>query len=171
MVDAMLRNLKVLCVDIKKRKRNKIVDWIPPSADILKFNVDGSTLGKPGLASIGGVLRDSTGMILCIFSCFLGILDSNTTELLAITRALELISFNSNLSNREIIVVSDSNTAVSWVSKGDFGHLAQVQTIFEIRDMLLLADSVKVGFDSRIFNSFADSLAKMGSSSSGDFFV
>ena len=114
-------------------------------------------------------MRDSYGRILYLFSFFLGILDSNTAELWAIKRVLELVMSNSNLSNREIMVVSDLKMAVSWVNNGDFGHLAQVQSIHEIHGMLKSAGCIKVGFDSRIFNSFADSLAKMGSSSSGDF--
>ncbi|XWS10702.1 hypothetical protein CRYUN_Cryun38cG0020200 [Craigia yunnanensis] len=32
--------------------------WSKPFPDSLKFNVDGSALGKPGAAGIGGVLRD-----------------------------------------------------------------------------------------------------------------
>ncbi|KAK3205589.1 hypothetical protein Dsin_019635 [Dipteronia sinensis] len=37
------------------------MDWIPPTSDRLKFNVDGSARGKPGPTGVGGVLRDSTG--------------------------------------------------------------------------------------------------------------
>ena len=116
-------------------------------------------------------MRDSNGKILCLFSCFLVSLDSNIAELLAIKHAIELISNNTSFANRETLVVSDSKTAVSWVNEGEFGNLAHVQTIFEIRGMLLEAENIKVVFDLRIFNSLADSLAKMGSSETGDFVV
>ncbi|XVF06396.1 hypothetical protein REPUB_Repub06bG0045200 [Reevesia pubescens] len=33
-----------------------------PGSDEVKFNVDGSSIGKPGAARCGGVLRDMTGI-------------------------------------------------------------------------------------------------------------
>ena len=99
----------------------------------------------------------------------MGILDSNTTELLAIKRAVELITENPILKGRDIAIVSDSKVAVSWVNKGEFGNVNQVKDIYDIREMLKHLKFVKVVFDSRIFNSFADSLAKMGANAMGDF--
>ncbi|KAK3199586.1 hypothetical protein Dsin_023001 [Dipteronia sinensis] len=114
--------------------------------DTLKFNVDGSSRGKPGPSGIGGVLRDSNGKVLCLYSYYMGILDSNVAELLAIKRAVELCFSNIELKSHDIVV-----------------------TVYDIRGMLKDANGIKVAFDSRIFNSFADSLAKMRSSISGDF--
>ncbi|KAK2640721.1 hypothetical protein Ddye_022484 [Dipteronia dyeriana] len=73
-VDSLLRNMRDLCVDIKKLKMSKIMDWIPPYDDNLKFNVDGSSKRKPGPSGICGVLRDSYGKVLCIFSAHTGIM-------------------------------------------------------------------------------------------------
>ena len=42
-------------------------------------------------------------------------------------------------------------------------------TIYDIRCIMGSFGGMKVVFDSRVYNSFADSLAKMGSSMSGDF--
>ncbi|XVE57145.1 hypothetical protein DITRI_Ditri04bG0068200 [Diplodiscus trichospermus] len=53
----------------------------------LKINVDGSALGKPGLAGIGGVLRDHLSNVKAFFSKSIGISDSNHAELLAIREA------------------------------------------------------------------------------------
>ena len=77
--------------------------------------------------------------------------------------------FNPSFRGRDITVVSDSNVAISWVNQGDFGNVALVQTIYEIRKMLKSVGCIKVAFDSRIFNSFTDSLAKIGANRSGDF--
>lgn len=33
--------------------------WIPPPFGILKLNFDGSACGNPGMAGIGGLMRDS----------------------------------------------------------------------------------------------------------------
>ncbi|KAK2642973.1 hypothetical protein Ddye_024736 [Dipteronia dyeriana] len=90
-VDALLCNVKQLCLEPKVSKKSKIADWISPSNDSLKFNVDGSSRGKPGHAGIGGILRDSKGKkVLCLFSFYMGFLYSNTAELCAIRRAVEL---------------------------------------------------------------------------------
>ena len=57
------------------------------------------------------------------------------------------------------------------MNNSDFGNIAQVNTIYDIRQTLKASESIKVVFDSRIFNSFADSLAKMGADSRGDFVI
>ena len=156
-------------MDHKKKKRSKIEDWIHPAVDILKFYVDGLVLGKPGPTRTRGVLRDSNGKVLCLFSFFMGILDSNTMELWAIKRATELALSNPNMRDRKILVVSDSKMAIAWVNHGDFWNIAQVQTIYEICDMFKSVGCIKVVFNSRIYNFFANSLVKMGSSSYTDF--
>ena len=170
-VDSLLLNLKELCVEHKKSKTPKLADWIPPDVGSLKFNIDGSVKVKLGSSGIGGVLRDSNGKVLCLFSFHLGILDSNTVELCAIKKAMELIAANSNLNDRDIMVVSDSKVAVSWVNNGDFGNVSQVNDIYDIRQYMNSAGNIKVVFDSRIFNSFANSLAKLGANLDVDFIV
>lgn len=54
------------------KKTGPLVRWSPPREQILKWNVDGSTVGKPGVAGIGGVLRDHQGIILGVFSIPVG---------------------------------------------------------------------------------------------------
>ena len=71
-MDALLRNVSELCVEPKMVRKLKIADWSPPFDDILKFNIDGTSRGKPGSAGIGGVLRDSNGKVLCLFSFYMG---------------------------------------------------------------------------------------------------
>ena len=48
-------------------------------------------------------------------------------------------------------------------------NIAQIKVIYDIREILKESKHVRVVFDSRIFNSFADSLAKMGANLAGDF--
>ena len=40
------------------KKIRVVLQWSKPLTSFLKFNIDGSTIGKPGPAGIGGVLRD-----------------------------------------------------------------------------------------------------------------
>lgn len=40
-------------------KIRRPVSWSPPGPSVFKFNIDGSAIGQPGLAGIGGIPRDS----------------------------------------------------------------------------------------------------------------
>ena len=42
----------------RMKKMRVVLQWSKPPTGFLKFNVDGSTIGKPGPAGIDGVLRD-----------------------------------------------------------------------------------------------------------------
>ncbi|KAK3199731.1 hypothetical protein Dsin_023146 [Dipteronia sinensis] len=138
----------------------------------LKFNVDGSSRGKQGPAGIGDVLRNSDGKICCLFSYHVGIEESNTTEIRAIHKALELCASRSILVDKDIIIASDSMVAVSWVNNsGDFGSLKHVKLIYDIRDLLKLLRRTSVVFNPRHTNAFADDLAKKGSQNLGDRLV
>jgi len=58
---------------------------------ILEWNVDGSSLGKPGPAGIGGVLSDHNRMVLGLSSIPAGVKDSNEAELLAMLKHLNYL--------------------------------------------------------------------------------
>jgi len=49
--------------------------WVKPWTGSLKLNVDGSSLGKPGRAVIGGVLGDSNELFKCVLSYPIGIVE------------------------------------------------------------------------------------------------
>jgi ribonuclease HI len=59
---------------------------------MLKWNVDGSSIGKHRLAGIGRVLCNHKGLVLGFFSAPVGIKDSNEFELLDVIKDLELSS-------------------------------------------------------------------------------
>jgi hypothetical protein len=90
------------------------VMWSPPMANSFKWNVDGSSLGKPGPLGIGGVLRNYNGILLVIFSLPVGILDSNVAELRAVVKVIELSASNCLLHHKHIIIESDSANVISW---------------------------------------------------------
>ncbi|KAK2662605.1 hypothetical protein Ddye_001179 [Dipteronia dyeriana] len=93
-IQSLLINFKDFCIDHVKTKKNRILDWKPPTDGKLKFNVDRSILGKSGPAGVGGVLRDSNWKILCLFSYHLGTMASNEAEIMAIKIAVGLFSSN-----------------------------------------------------------------------------
>ncbi|KAK3190293.1 hypothetical protein Dsin_029854 [Dipteronia sinensis] len=113
LVSSLLLNVKDLCVEWSRVKKSVIKDWVHPLVDTFKFNVDGSARGSPGLVGIGGVLRDSYGKVLCMFSFCVGIMDSNNAELLAIKKAVGISCSEPSFRGRVISIVSDSMVAVS----------------------------------------------------------
>ena len=68
-----------------------------------------------------------------------------------------------------ITIASDSMVAVSWVNdKVGFGNLNNVDIIYDIRSYLQSMKGMRVIYNLRSTNSFADNLAKLGSSSGED---
>lgn len=98
-----------------------------------------------------------------VFSISVGIKDSNEAELIAVAKALELSSLRGDLSNKKIIVESDSSSAVSWMRKPS-------SRPWYFHDLFILAArfSLTLGsvFSSHVLceaNHFADGLAKQAS--------
>ncbi|KAK2649441.1 hypothetical protein Ddye_016930 [Dipteronia dyeriana] len=78
-------------------------------------------------------------------------------------------SSSSFLGGQVVSIVSDTQVAVSWIHNEDFSSLDQVSHISFIRSQLKSKEGLQVIFTPRMFNSFADSLAKIGSEACGDF--
>lgn len=85
-----------------KQQDLAIISWFPPESHVLKWNVDGSSIGKPRLAGIGGVLHNHKGLVLGFLSAPVGIKDSNEAELLGMI--LKLL----NYLLREMILLEES---------------------------------------------------------------
>ncbi|KAK4857855.1 hypothetical protein QYF36_007277 [Acer negundo] len=149
-------------------KRTIVKKWIPPSDDELKFNVDGSCNLELGRTGIGGVLRDSDGIVLCSFSAFVGKVDAHTAELMAVYKACILSAANEALRGRKISFESDSMEAIAWVKDADFGNLLLVDVIYDIRAKMRLLDNSTLNFIPIAANSMADGLAKRGMAMEGE---
>lgn len=93
--------------------------------------MDGTRRGKPGLAGIGGDIRNEKGEVLHLFSKHVGIQDSNEAKILAILEALHIFY---SLYQQLLIVESDSSNAISWVTS--FNCPLKLQIYFnEIRHL------------------------------------
>ena len=64
--------------------------WMPPSFPCIKVNCDGSSLGNPGSAGFGVVLRSPLGDWIHGFSGFIAGVDNLCVELLALRKGLQL---------------------------------------------------------------------------------
>ncbi|EEF29695.1 conserved hypothetical protein [Ricinus communis] len=112
------------------------LQWLPPLANELKWNVYGSIIGKPGIAGIGGVLRNAEGLFIALFSCPIGIKDSNDAEVHAICKAFELTVQNGNLFSSNICAESDSKIAVGLVNgECDAAPFKHWNILFKIRSL------------------------------------
>ncbi|KAK2649325.1 hypothetical protein Ddye_016814 [Dipteronia dyeriana] len=165
-------NMRERCVDQSILKRSLLEEWVPPSVGRLKFNVDGSARGKPSNGGIGGVLKDASGVVLCRFSFFVRMRDSNEAEILAIHKACELHESRVALWNKEIDIISDSLVAVLWAndSKG-FGNLRVVDLVYDIKTILERVGRITISYNLRNTNSYAEILSKRGSNMEGDFLI
>lgn len=69
-------SLASACVQRGRRVKKKVMrvgKWLPPPIGILKINIDGSSRGNPSPVGIGGVGRDSSGMVVLFFSIYEGV--------------------------------------------------------------------------------------------------
>ena len=124
--------------------------------------MDGSSIGNPGEAGIGGVLRDSSSKVLGMFSKFVGTCDSIIAELCAIHRTVSLVASSNSLFDKEVDFISDSKKAIDWINAEGIGSLCHMQLISSIRDLAQSLGNVRIVFNSRASNFLVDSLAKKG---------
>ena len=74
----------------KPPKETSLISWKPPPPGFLKLNTDGSTLGNPGPANAGGLIRDTNGMWIRGFSRYIGTTNSFAVELWGLRDGLDL---------------------------------------------------------------------------------
>ena len=146
---------------VSKTSKRTLV-WKTPPPNFLKFNVDGSARGKPGLAGIGGALRDCKTAIKAVFSKSIGVADSNLAELLAVREALKVFTSTRWASTHRLIIESDSTNVVKWMLNPSGvpwsmkRHMAHIE-LYKLQ--LLSCDCI---FIPREGNVMADTLAKSG---------
>ena len=118
-MSSLLYNFKSACVSSVVFKAPRYAAWVNPPKGFYKFNVDGSAIGKPGPAGIGGVLGDWLGVVKGMFSISIGVADSNFAELRAILEALEMFGKSEGAGHLGLIIESDSANAVMWANDKD----------------------------------------------------
>ncbi|XP_077250997.1 uncharacterized protein LOC143890267 [Tasmannia lanceolata] len=79
--------------------------WEPPRSGFLKLNFDGSNLGNPGPAGIGGILRVEDGNTRCV-------VESNEAEMRAAHNGILMLEQH-RLNN--VIVEGDSSNVIKWL--------------------------------------------------------
>jgi len=73
-----------------QRKVSQTVKWTVPAEPFIKLNTNGSSIGNPGMAGAGSLLRDSSRSCISGFSLNMGITSNNVAELGAVRQGLKL---------------------------------------------------------------------------------
>ncbi|KAK1564397.1 hypothetical protein Q3G72_002354 [Acer saccharum] len=155
--DHVLRNMEVQ-ISLKKQKKIQVLRWLKPALGRLKLNLDGSSLGNPGPAGGGHVLRDSSGNFIFGFSKFFGLCSNNEAELRAV---VEGISICKHLGHDGIDIECDYDIVVFWIRS----RICNLWYLWDFWDQLI---DLLEGFDFSIHhfygegNKVADALARYG---------
>jgi hypothetical protein len=88
------------------------IRWHPPPEGYTKVNADGSSLGNPGNAGFGGLLRNDRGSWIHSFSGSCGRASNLVAGLSAIWKELQLAW---DLGYKSIIMESDSQVALDLI--------------------------------------------------------
>eukprot|EP00253_Pinus_taeda_P017898 PITA_17898 len=141
--------------------------WQLPPEACLKLNFDGASRGNPGIAGIGGVIRNHRGDIIHIFCRSLGECTNNEAEFTAMEQGLKILR---SFRQGNFIVEGDSSLAISAAKRLQAGtqtskvtkHWRLAKATENIAE--LIADLRGIVFQSirRKANGLADFLANHG---------
>ncbi|XP_077228512.1 uncharacterized protein LOC143861469 [Tasmannia lanceolata] len=134
---------------------NKFCSWIPPEESELKLNTDASLEAEGG--GLGGLIRDSKGMIHSMFSENVDKEEIFELEILAIERGIHLAM---SLDHFNIWIESDSKFAVDVVQGSIPPPWKKINVIIHIRDLLSHFKKWRITHIWREGNSVADILSK-----------
>ncbi|XP_038717272.1 uncharacterized protein LOC120010562 [Tripterygium wilfordii] len=106
--------------------------------------------------------RDSNGAYICLFSCNVGVCESNEAEFMALRKALHLTVTQPSLSLKNIIVETDSQSVHSWATRAAEVPWKFSQLMNAVEWANLQLTSVSLKHIRREGNQVADLLAKGG---------
>lgn len=135
------------------KKPSRLVSWHAPIDNIVKLNVDGSSLDNPGGSGFCGLIRNDKGEWLIGFSGFCGITTNLNAELMAIDHGLSLAW---SYGYRDVVCESDSKSALDLILGGVFHTHPYAAVIAHIRSFMSYAWNLSFGHTLREGNASAD---------------
>ena len=145
------------------------IEWNPPDASHLKWNVDASVCSSSSSSAIGGVLRNSVGNFMCVFSMPIPYMEINCAEIIGIYRAVMISISSESIKNKNLIIESDSANAVAWCNQDEGGPWNMNYQLNFIRNARQKILNLSITHEKRNANFVADSLAKQGLLRQNDF--
>ena len=150
------------CVGKLGSLKNKVVcsiSWAKPPSDWCKLNTDGASIGNPGKAGGGGVLRDCEGRWMRGFVRSIGETTSIMAEFWALRDGLLLAG---QLGVQNLVVELDAKVVVELVQSGSSSNAFYSSLLADCRLLLGRFQHYKVQHAFREVNRVADALAKSG---------
>jgi ribonuclease HI len=146
---------------LKKKKKTAITrphcTWHGPPLGVIKLNSDGAIRSDEGIASTGGVARDSNGFKSAWCKLYRGISDPLIIEALALRDAI--VEARSQHFDRIVAETDSSELVRLWMERGN--HRAVIAPIIsEISDISKQFSSFEVLFVRRSANSVAHECAR-----------
>lgn len=136
------------------------VAWRKPEIGWTKLNFDGSSRGKAGKASIGGVFRNHEAEFILGYAESIGRANSTIAELTALRRGLELVLEN---GWSDVWLEGDAKTLVEIVVERRLVKCAEVQRhVSHINAMIPELNNCVVTHIYREGNRAAHKFAQMG---------
>lgn len=108
------------------------IAWKPPDVGFVKLNTDGASLGNPGVAGAGGVIRDASGDWLVGFMLHLGVCSNMVAEMEAARFGLSLAW---DEGYRKIVCEMDALVAIELFNSGDVSMHPLGSIIADIREL------------------------------------
>jgi ribonuclease HI len=142
------------------------VKWKPPDLGWAKLNTDGASLGNPGIAGGGGLIRDSDGSWVGGFARAIGYTTSVQAELRALKDGLLLAI---DLGITCLAIEMDSLVAVEFLNFKTTPNVFLSAIVDDCRCLLEKFDRFTLHHIFREANGCADALAKAGCAQSVDF--
>ena len=142
--------------------------WLKPPIGWMKLNTDGASLGNPGAAGAGGLIRNSSGEWVKGFARSVGFATSVTAEFWALRDGLILAS---QLGLQQIEVEIDAKVVVDLVQSNSVVNNSFLPLLNDCRSLLRSFHQVSVSHTFREANRCADALARRGCSLQEDFVI
>ncbi|KAL0014093.1 hypothetical protein SO802_001162 [Lithocarpus litseifolius] len=153
---------------VKNRRILMSIRWEKPCSGWFKLNTDGSSLGNPGLAGGGGLIRDENGDWVVGFARKIGIANSFMAELWALRDGL-LLCLQTHV--QAVIVEMDSKVIVDTFSTHAEASSTGSAILEDCKQLVAQIPQVWFNHVYREANKCADFLAKLGASLDIDFNV
>ncbi|KAL0012166.1 hypothetical protein SO802_007274, partial [Lithocarpus litseifolius] len=144
----------------------KPVHWSKPVNGWVKLNTDGSSLGNPGRAGGGGLIRDEEGNWIVGFACKIGSTTSFLAELWALRDGLNLcLSYNFDAVEVEL----DAKAIVDAISNPNYTNVFVFPLMEDCRLLVSRIPHISIRHCYREANRCADGLARLGGLQATDF--
>ncbi|KAK9285069.1 hypothetical protein L1049_024254 [Liquidambar formosana] len=149
-------------------RTQQLIHWLPSPDPWLTLNTDGSSLGNPGYAGAGGLIRNSMGVWLKGFYRHIGRTTSVCAELWAIRDGLQLAW---SMGYCHVILQLDAQIVISLLTQQMASTPWHLTLVTDCKSLLQRDWQVQIQHVYREANKCADLLEKYGTSQATNFVI